>query len=44
MSNVKESEERKRFRQEFKEFCGERQRQYDKENEIHKVRLEKENG
>ena len=28
----KESEERERFRQEFKEFCEERQKQYDMEN------------
>lgn len=30
----KESEEREQFRQEFKEFCEERQRQYDLENGI----------
>ena len=30
----KESEEREQFRQEFKEFCEERQKQYDLENGI----------
>lgn len=30
----KESEERERFRQEFKEFCKDRQKQYDLESGI----------
>lgn len=34
MSKVKESEEREQYRQEFREFCEERQRQYDLENGI----------
>lgn len=34
MSKVKESEEREQLRQEFKEFCKERQKQYDLENGI----------
>jgi len=30
----KESEEREQFRQEFKDFCEDRQKQYDLENGI----------
>lgn len=38
MNNIEESEEREKFRQKFKEFCEERQRQYDLENGIKKCK------